>query len=63
MREGLTRFLPNMDALLCCIALQTGDLDAVDAWYREKAPRDPIHVNVMKRYQYLTQAMAELSCG
>ncbi len=63
VREGLTRFLPNMDALLCRIALQTGDLDAADAWYREKAPRDPIHVNVMKRYQYLTQAMTELSCG
>ena len=63
VREGLTRFLPNMDALLCRIDLQTGDLDAADAWYREKAPRDPMHLNVMKRYQYLTQAMAELSCG
>ena len=60
---GLTRFLPNMDAMLCRIALQTGDLDEVDAWYQRKAPRDPMHLNVMKRYQYLTQAMAELADG
>ena len=35
----------------------------MDAWYRSKAPRDPLHLNVMKRYQYLTQAMAELAAG
>ena len=61
--QGETRFLPNIDALLCRIALRTGDLDSVDAWYREKAPRDALHLNVMKRYQYFTQAMAELSAG
>ena len=41
----------------------TGDLDAADAWYREKAPREPTHLNVMRRYQYLTQAMVELENG
>ena len=61
--RGLTRFLPNMDALLCRIDLHLGDLDSADAWYREKAPRDPLHINVMKRYQYLTQAMVELADG
>lgn len=61
--QGETRFLPNIDALLCRIALRTGNLDYVDAWYREKAPRDALHLNVMKRYQYFTQAMAELSAG
>ena len=60
---GLTRFLPNMDAMLCRISLHTGDLDAADGWYREKAPRDPMNLNVMKRYQYLTQAMVELAGG
>ena len=25
--DGLTRFLPNMDAMLCRVALHTGDLD------------------------------------
>ena len=58
--RGLTRFLPNMDAMLCRIDMHTGDLDAVDAWYREKAPCEPTHLNVMRRYQYLTQAMVEI---
>ena len=61
--RGLTRFLPNVDALLCRIDLHVDNLDAADAWYREKAPRDPMHLNVMKRYQYLTQAMVELAAG
>ena len=58
--QGLNRFLPNMDALLCRIALHCDDPDSADAWYRNKAPRDPMHLNVMKRYQYLTQAMVEI---
>ena len=60
VERGLTRFLPNMDAMLCRIDMHTGDLDAVDAWYREKAPCEPTHLNVMRRYQYLTQAMVEI---
>ena len=61
--RGLTRFLPNMDAMLCRIDMHTGDLDAADAWYREKAPCEPTHLNVMRRYRYLTQAMVELADG
>lgn len=61
--RGLTRFLPNLDAMICRIALHAGDIDAAELWYREKAPRDPLHLNVMKRYQYLTQAMVELANG
>ena len=63
VERGLTRFLPNMDAMLCRIDMHTGDLDAADAWYREKAPREPTHLNVMRRYQYLTQAIVELADG
>ena len=59
----LTRFLPNMDAMLCRIALHTGDLDKADVWYRVKAPREPMHINILKRYQYFTQAMVELANG
>ena len=61
--RGLTRFFPNMDAMLCRIDLHTGQLDRADEWYRAKAPRDPIHLNVMKRYQYFTQAMVEIADG
>ena len=59
--QGLTRFLPNMDAMLCRMALHCDDQDSADEWYRTKAPRDPMHLNVMKRYQYLTQAMVEIA--
>ena len=38
--RGLMRFLPNMDAMLCRIDLYIGNLDSVDAWYREKAPKE-----------------------
>ena len=62
-QQGQKRFLPNIDAMLCRIALQTGDRDTAESWYREKAPRNPQQINVMKRYQYLTQAMAELADG
>ena len=61
--QELTRFLPNMDAMLCRIALHTGDLDEADVWYRVKAPREPMHINILKRYQYFTQAMVELANG
>ncbi len=62
-KNGLTRFLPNIDAMLCRIDLHTGHLDRADSWYREKAPRDPMHLDVMKRYQYFTQAQVELADG
>ena len=61
--QGETRFFPNMDALLCRIALRTGDKEYVRHWYHKQAPKDPLHFNVMKRYQYLTQAMAEVMQG
>ena len=61
--EGKNRFLGNMDAMLCRMDLLEGDDLAADAWYREKAPRNPQHLKVMKRYQYFTQAMVELARG
>ena len=59
--EGTPRFLPNIDALVCRLALYSGDLDTADRWYREKAPRDLLLFDTMKRYRYLTQAMVELA--
>ena len=61
--QNLLRFLPNMDAMLCRVDLHAGNLDRAEEWYREKAPRDPIHLDVLKRYQYVTQAMVELAEG
>ena len=39
-RPDCQRFLPNLDALMCRIAMYQGNDEAVDTWYREKAPRD-----------------------
>jgi DNA-binding CsgD family transcriptional regulator len=60
---GQTRFLPNMDAMLCRIALRLGDDDAVETWYRDMAPKDVFRLRVMWRYQYMTRAMVEISHG
>ncbi len=58
-----TRFFGNIDAFLCQIALYCGNEHAVRAWYAEKAPRSLVTLRVMKRYQYLTQSLVELSRG
>ena len=60
---GQTRYLDNLDAFLCRIDLRMGDLDKADAWYLEKAPKDPLHFDALKRYQYMTQAAVELVSG
>ncbi len=61
--QNLTRFLPNIDALLCRTALRTDDMAYAEDWYRDKAPKNAVTVRIMKRYQYLTQAMTELAFG
>lgn len=61
--RGLDRFFPNADALLCRLALRTGDRLYVDRWYRDKAPRGGVTLKTLKRYLYITQAMVELSLG
>lgn len=53
---GNTRFMPNIDAMLCRIALKSGEMEEVERWYHTKAPRDALNFKVMKRYQYLTEA-------
>ena len=63
VEQKQSRFLPNLDAALCRIALHMGDMEAVDNWYRKQAPGDRMRPDVLKRYQYLTQAMAELAQG
>lgn len=60
---GYSRFMPNIDALICRINLMMGDIGAVDIWYSSKAPNDPANFKVMRRYQYITQAMAEIATG
>ncbi len=61
--SGNNRFIPNIEAMLCRIALRRRDNDYVDGWFRDKAPKDFLKLSVMKRYQYFTEAMAELAAG
>ena len=61
--NGNERFLPNMDAMLCRIELKKGNADSAEEWYRDKAPKDILKLNVLKRCQYFTQAMTEIARG
>lgn len=62
-RPDCQRFLPNLDAMLCRVAMYERDETAVDRWYKEKAPRDLTRLRVMLRYQYMTRAMVEIAYG
>ena len=63
IRQEQTRFLPNLDAFVCRIDMMQGNDAAVALWYRDKAPRNPQYLQTLKRYQYFTQAMAQLALG
>ena len=60
---GETRFLPNIDAMLCRFDLRLGDAEAVDAWRRDRAPRNTLRLRALWRYQYLTLAMVQIAAG
>lgn len=60
---GQTRFLPNIDAMLCRINLRLGETDAARMWLQEKAPKNDARLWAMWRYQYLTRVMVQLAEG
>lgn len=63
VQAGETRFLPNLNAMLCRTDLLLQDDGAVAAWLRDKAPGNAQCIQVLKRYQYFTEAMVRLSLG
>lgn len=63
IERGETRFLGNIDALLCRISLCLDDEEKALEWLNEKAPANEARLWVMWRYQYLTRAMVEYSIG
>ncbi len=63
VKNGQSRFLGNIDALLCRIYLYLGDEIKVRSWIKEKAPTNALHLWGMWRYQYLTRAMADIALG
>lgn len=60
---GQTRFLPNIDAMLCRIHLRLGNTEAARTWLQEKAPKNNARLWAMWRYQYLSRAMVQLAEG
>ena len=60
---GQTRFLGNIDAVLCRLRLRLGDMDAVRGWLRDKAPGNETRLWAMWRYQYMTRAEVQLCEG
>lgn len=63
VQMGETRFLANIDAFLCRMALRAGNTDQAAEWLWEKAPKDVLHLRAMWRYQYLTLAMVHIQRG
>ncbi|MDD4849562.1 MAG: LuxR C-terminal-related transcriptional regulator [Gemmiger sp.] len=61
IETGESRFLPNLDAMLCRIWLRTGDTDRVARWLREKAPSTSPRLRALWRYQYFTLAMVQIA--
>lgn len=61
--QGESRFLPNLDAMICRVELYLGNDEEADQWYREKAPKNPQKIHGLQRYQYITQARVELALG
>lgn len=62
-RPDCLRFMPNLDAMLCRVAMYEGDEAVVDQWHKDKAPKDLLKLRVMLRYQYLTRVMVEIAYG
>lgn len=60
---GQTRFIGNIDALLCRIRLRTGDEEWVREWLRTAPAKNDVRLWALWRYQYLTRAMALMSIG
>lgn len=60
---GESRFIPNIDAMLCRIQMYRGNMKEVNRWLSDKAPRDDLRIWVMHRYLYMTKAMAQIANG
>ena len=55
--------MPNINAMMCRIDMRRADTELIKKWYCDEAPRDSLNMHILKRYQYFTEAMAELALG
>lgn len=60
---GETRFMANIEAMVCRIHMRQGETSAVQAWMKEKAPAKDVRLWVLWRYQYMTAAMGYILEG
>lgn len=60
---GQTRFLGNIDAMLCRIQVWMGDTEAGLIWLDKKSPKNDVRLWVMWRYQYITRAIVQIGEG
>lgn len=61
--SGQTRFLKNIDAMICRIQLRLGDREPVLTWFKENAPKNGGRLWTMWRYLYFTSALVQISEG
>ncbi len=50
--EEKGRYAPNLEALLCRIALLTGDYNDILEWWQYKSPKETLDMWLLLRYQY-----------
>lgn len=63
INTGQTRFLPNIDAMICRIQMRLGDTESMRIWLQEKAPTSYSQLWMIWRYQYITRAMVQIAEG
>lgn len=63
LSAGESRFLGNIDAMLCRIRLRMGDTEHARRWLQETAPKNDVKLWAMWRYQYATRAMVQIAEG
>lgn len=59
--RGEDFFIPNIDAMIARLALQTGASSAWERWYRDKAPKELQRPCTIDRYVYMTLAETEVA--
>lgn len=57
---GETRFLANINAMICRINIRLNHREPVKIWFEEKAPKNDVELWVIWRYQYITQIMVQI---
>lgn len=58
-----TRFLPNIEAMLCHLALLQGETSVAEAWFIDQAPQTDSDLWTLWRYQYFVKIEVRILRG